>query len=130
MKSPASKMAPSNSVNTAEQRRSSELRSVETSVTVSQHIGRIKQRRKPVKGFICAALMSFLAFGVTASEPVTKGASVEPEPTVAQLTRLRRGINASHWFAQVGGKQGYTKAHFDTHTTEEDIALIKAMGFD
>lgn len=83
-----------------------------------------------MKGFICAALMSFLAFGVTASEPDTKGASVESEPTIAPPTRLRRGINASHWFAQVGGKQGYTKAHFDTHTTEEDIALIKAMGFD
>ena len=83
-----------------------------------------------MKGFICAALMSFMAFGVTAPEPGTRGASIEPEPTGAPLTRLRRGINASHWFAQVGGKQGYTKAHFDTHTTEEDIALIKAMGFD
>lgn len=83
-----------------------------------------------MKVFICAALISFLAFAFVAPELSTKGFSIEPEPTVARLTRIRRGINASHWFAQVGVKQGYTKAHFDTHTTAEDIALIKAMGFD
>lgn len=83
-----------------------------------------------MKVFICAALISFLAFAFVAPELSTKCFSIEPEPTVARLTRIRRGINASHWFAQVGVKQGYTKAHFDTHTTAEDIALIKAMGFD
>ena len=43
---------------------------------------------------------------------------------------LRRGINLSDWFAQVWDKRGYTKEHFDTWTTAEDIALIKSMGFD
>lgn len=83
-----------------------------------------------MKGFICAALISSLAVALAAPEPVAKCLSIESEPTVARLARIRRGINASHWFAQVGGKQAYTKAHFDTHTTAEDIALIKAMGFD
>jgi aryl-phospho-beta-D-glucosidase BglC (GH1 family) len=46
------------------------------------------------------------------------------------MTRLRRGINTSHWFAQVSAKQGYTKAHLDSDTTAADIALIKTMGFD
>jgi aryl-phospho-beta-D-glucosidase BglC (GH1 family) len=43
---------------------------------------------------------------------------------------LRRGINASEWFAQVYDKRGYTAEHFQAWTTAEDIALIKAMGFD
>jgi aryl-phospho-beta-D-glucosidase BglC (GH1 family) len=43
---------------------------------------------------------------------------------------LKRGINASEWFAQVYDKQGYTPEHFRAWTTSEDIALIKSMGFD
>ena len=43
---------------------------------------------------------------------------------------LRRGINLSHWFAQVFDPKGYTKEHFDTYDTAQDMALIKSMGFD
>src|SRR6202142_3517901 len=43
---------------------------------------------------------------------------------------LKRGINASEWFAQVYDKRGYTAEHFQAWTTAEDIALIKTMGFD
>src|SRR5208283_4044769 len=43
---------------------------------------------------------------------------------------LRRGINLSEWFAQVFDAKGYTKEHFESWTTAEDIALIKGMGFD
>lgn len=48
----------------------------------------------------------------------------------SRLARLRHGINASEWFAQVYDKRGYTKEHFQTWTTAEDIALMKSMGFD
>jgi endoglucanase len=48
----------------------------------------------------------------------------------ARLDRLRHGINASQWFAQVYDPRGYTKEHFQTWTTSEDISLIKSMGFD
>jgi endoglucanase len=48
----------------------------------------------------------------------------------ARLARIRHGINTSHWFSQVAKSEGYTKLHFDTHTTARDIALIKSMGFD
>ncbi len=48
----------------------------------------------------------------------------------ARFVRLRRGINTSRWFAQVYDSQGYTHAHFTTHTTERDIRLIKSLGFD
>src|SRR5271157_2444430 len=43
---------------------------------------------------------------------------------------LRRGINLSEWFAQVYDPKGYTKEHFESWTTAEDIALIKGLGFD
>ena len=79
-------------------------------------------------GTICAALITFLAVSVPV--PVFHYSAGERQATSAQMTRLRRGINTSHWFAQVPAKQGYTKAHLDSHTTGADIALIKAMGFD
>jgi len=44
--------------------------------------------------------------------------------------KLKRGINASEWFAQVYDKRGYTTEHFQAWTTADDIALIKSMGFD
>jgi aryl-phospho-beta-D-glucosidase BglC (GH1 family) len=47
-----------------------------------------------------------------------------------RLATLRHGINASEWFAQVYDPKGYTKEHFQTWTTMQDIALIKSMGFD
>jgi len=43
---------------------------------------------------------------------------------------LQHGINLSHWFSQVFDPKGYTKEHFDVYDTAQDIALIKAMGFD
>ncbi len=47
-----------------------------------------------------------------------------------RLTHLRHGINLSGWFGQVTDPKGYTREHFQSYTTAEDIALIKAMGFD
>jgi len=49
---------------------------------------------------------------------------------VARLAHLRRGINLSEWFAQVVPPATYNKEHYATHTTERDIALIAALGFD
>jgi endoglucanase len=47
-----------------------------------------------------------------------------------RAAHLRYGINLSEWFAQVYDPKGYTKEHFETWTTAQDIALIKAMQFD
>ena len=47
-----------------------------------------------------------------------------------RLAHLRHGINASEWFAQVYDPKGYSKEHFQSWTTAQDIALIQAMGFD
>ncbi|HVR22690.1 MAG TPA: glycoside hydrolase family 5 protein [Candidatus Polarisedimenticolia bacterium] len=48
----------------------------------------------------------------------------------SRVARLRHGINASEWFAQVYDKRGYTREHFQNWTTADDVVLIKAMGFD
>jgi aryl-phospho-beta-D-glucosidase BglC (GH1 family) len=48
----------------------------------------------------------------------------------SRLAHLRHGINTSHWFAQVYDSNGYSKEHFDSWTTADDIALIQRMGFD
>ena len=53
-----------------------------------------------------------------------------PSLAFRRAEKLKRGINASEWFAQVYDKRGYTAEHFQTWTTAEDIALIKSMGFD
>lgn len=45
----------------------------------------------------------------------------------ARFRRIRRGINLSHWFSQAAN---YSKTHLESHTTAQDIALIKSMGFD
>src|SRR5215467_4091656 len=47
-----------------------------------------------------------------------------------RAAHLRYGINLSEWFAQVYDQKGYTKEHFETWTTAQDIGLIKAMNFD
>jgi endoglucanase len=49
------------------------------------------------------------------------------EVPASRLAHLRHGINLSHWFAQ---SADYSKAHLESHTTAEDIALIRSIGFD
>lgn len=43
---------------------------------------------------------------------------------------LRHGINTSEWFAQRGFPGGYKQEFLQSYTDENDIALIKQMGFD
>ncbi|HBB97185.1 MAG TPA: hypothetical protein DC054_17545 [Blastocatellia bacterium] len=52
---------------------------------------------------------------------------VQSEVPASRLARLRHGINLSHWFAQ---SADYSKSHLESHTTTEDIALIRTIGFD
>ena len=64
------------------------------------------------------------------------GSAALPQPSEdsnvahGRAAHLRHGINLSEWFAQVYDQKGYTKEHFETWTTGQDIALIKAMRFD
>ncbi len=77
---------------------------------------------------IAFLVLMFLSVGSTAQ--TTETASGKPSLAFARSEKLKRGINASEWFAQVYDKRGYTKEHFESWTTADDIALIKAMGFD
>lgn len=43
---------------------------------------------------------------------------------------LRRGINLSNWLLAEGNPPAITQQHFDTAITGQDLALIRAMGFD
>jgi aryl-phospho-beta-D-glucosidase BglC (GH1 family) len=71
-----------------------------------------------------------LAFAAGCAAAQTAGAASAKAPRAfARAEKLKRGINASEWFAQVYDK-GYTPEHFQAWTTAEDIALIKSMGFD
>jgi aryl-phospho-beta-D-glucosidase BglC (GH1 family) len=58
---------------------------------------------------------------------VAATAQEKPVNLAARFARLHRGINLSHWFSQAAN---YSKLHLDTHTTAQDIALIKSIGFD
>src|SRR6266851_6926149 len=57
-------------------------------------------------------------------------ATAESDVARRHAQHLHYGINLSEWFAQVYDQKGYTKEHFETWNTAQDIALIKAMGFD
>jgi endoglucanase len=65
------------------------------------------------------------SLGTSAAESFS--ASEQSQIAQSRIGRLRHGINLSHWFAQ---SRDYSKAHLESHTTGEDIALIKNVGFD
>jgi hypothetical protein len=67
------------------------------------------------------------SFGVSVNRDPPGGSCRFRRWKRTRFARLRHGINLSHWFAQ---SSTYSKEHLDTHTTAEDIALIKTMGFD
>src|SRR5260370_41777004 len=79
--------------------------------------------------FIGAAVVFFAAFIFVAQTGFGQSNS-ESGISQRHAQHLRYGINLSEWFAQVYDAKGYTKEHFETWNTAEDIALIKAMGFD
>jgi aryl-phospho-beta-D-glucosidase BglC (GH1 family) len=82
-----------------------------------------------------ATNIAFLAFLPTVAAdnslvtPAAESFRGTEQSQIAQsrIARLRHGVNLSHWFAQSGD---YSKTHLESHTTGEDIALIKNVGFD
>jgi aryl-phospho-beta-D-glucosidase BglC (GH1 family) len=79
--------------------------------------------------FIAGAAALVGAFFVVAHAGYAQ-ANAEADVARRHAQHLRYGINLSEWFAQVYDQKGYTKEHFETWNTAQDIALIKAMGFD
>src|SRR4030095_12035604 len=74
-----------------------------------------------------STLLSVSTAAMTTAAYATENSAAQSEVPAPRLARLRHGINLSHWFAQ---SADYSKAHFESHTTAEDIALIKTIGFD
>src|SRR6202167_2945118 len=75
-------------------------------------------------------LISLLALLLLSLTPVSQSQPPNSALAARRAQHLRHGINLSEWFAQVYDPRGYTKEHFDTWNTAQDIALIKAMDFD
>src|SRR5215813_870959 len=84
----------------------------------------LKQRPRLLKLLLVVAILTHVSTLVARATVLTQE---KPVNLAARFARLRRGINLSHWFSQA---PNYTKLRLDTHTTAQDIALIKAMGFD
>src|SRR6266852_5470822 len=98
-------------------------------------VKRIGMLKRSISLLIIAVTTSILApvsTAVMAGSPddkvdATQYSSMQSEVPASRLARLRHGINLSHWFAQSGD---YSRAHLESHTTAEDIALIRSIGFD
>jgi endoglucanase len=75
-------------------------------------------------------LLLLSATFVLAQSPAKSDTRVTVGVAAKRLAHLRHGVNASEWFAQVHDPKGYTKEHFESWTTAQDIALIKSLGFD
>lgn len=70
-----------------------------------------------------------LAFVFIAAAVAQQPSSAASVPA-SRLAHLRHGINITGWFAQVDGIDNYTRQHFESFITREDVAQIKRMGFD
>jgi endoglucanase len=90
--------------------------------------GTIRRALRVLGSRRCVALGSLLLFFAF---PFPASAQM-PDTSLAtkRSKHLQRGINLSEWFAQVYDPKGYTKEHFESWTTAQDIALIKGMAFD
>src|SRR5688572_8149043 len=80
----------------------------------------LKPIQRSIILLLCVAILPYLSNAATTQQQ-------KPSNLAARFGRLRRGINLSHWFSQAAN---YSKTHLETHTTAQDIALIKSMGFD
>jgi len=79
----------------------------------------------------CALAILACALGLVFCIPTASAQTAANAGLAARRAQhLRHGINLSEWFAQVYDPKGYTREHFETWTTAQDIALIKAMEFD
>ncbi len=98
----------------------------------AKRISMVKLWASLLTAAVTISILAQVSTAVRAGSPDRKvdaieGSSVQSEVPASRLGRLRHGINLSHWFAQ---SADYSKAHLESHTTAEDIALIKRIGFD
>jgi endoglucanase len=70
-------------------------------------------------------LVALLVLGIPA---VAQDRAAEVKVAFSRAQHLRRGINASEWFAQKPGR--YSAAETSAYTDDADIALMAQIGFD
>lgn len=73
------------------------------------------------------ALFTAAAIAISSIVPNPDCLGAESVPQI-RLERLSRGINASHWFAQVYAPEGYSPKHFRTFIAERDAAFLEHSG--
>jgi endoglucanase len=99
-----------------------------TRTTRPRHAPRPPRPRVAALALCTVALSSLLAQAAFAAPP--QSAAHDPGVAERRLAHLRHGINLSDWFAQQQDSAAYTKEHFETTVTPQDISMIRAMGFD
>ena len=99
-----------------------------TELNLEMTVHKLRTRRTGAMLDRVAVLVGALLF-LTVPVGFAQNAS-DPGAAQRRAAHLRHGINLSEWFAQVYDQKGYTKEHFETWNTAQDIALIRAMGFD
>jgi endoglucanase len=72
---------------------------------------------------ICAVLWLFAAV----ASGLVRAQAADASTAAARARLLQHGVNASNWFAQAND---YSPAHLRSYTTDDDIALMRTMGFD
>ena len=91
----------------------------------------LKQTTRSTALVLTLAIVTHLSTVATAAQIFRDSAprlqQEKPVNVAVRFARLKRGVNLSHWFSQA---PNYTKERLETHTTAQDIALIKSMGFD
>ena len=91
----------------------------------------LKRTLRSIIPLLAVAILHHVSNPVTQAKVFSGSQATANQDNRASLAtragRLRRGVNLSHWFSQAAN---YSKTHLDTHTTAQDIALIKSMGFD
>src|SRR5215510_3356318 len=91
----------------------------------------LKRNPRSITLLLTLAIVTHLSTVATGASVLSGSgpASTQEKPLnlAARFARLRHGVNLSHWFSQA---PNYTKERLETHTTAQDIALIKSMGFD
>lgn len=98
-------------------------------IEACEKVGLSRAGAKPARRFLMA--IAILSAGIFFSTTSSFAQSPQDSGIARRRTaHLQHGINLSEWFAQVYDAKGYTKEHFEAWNTTQDIALIKAMGFD
>ena len=78
---------------------------------------------------ILCVTLPWLSIAATSAAAPARADQTETDVVHTRFARLRHGIRLSDSFSQSAGND-YSKEHLEAHTSAEDIALIKAMGFD